>query len=232
MTAIKMRTALLIVILASPVRAGGLGGFEAALGKGSDGGSFAAEAIELFLRVAEAAGGATMEYAAARPAGMPLAPLLRLDAAYQMIPPDIDAISGRVEAGRGPLAAAYERIVFRERDPRDRLFGWRAEALWRLIPGEGFRLDGAAGFMGFRREEDHSGACAGLSIGYYPRRAVGYEADLRWGSIGDATASDLRGRLYLSPRSWRGLALRPGYRALRTGDATLHGPELTVSYTW
>ena len=232
MTAIGMRTALLLLTLASAARAGGLEGFEGALGSGSDGGSFAAEAVELFLRVAEAASGATRDYAAARPRGMPLVPLLRLDAAYQLIPPDIDALSGRLELGRGPLAAAYERVHFQEREPRDRLSGWRAEALWRLAPGDGLRLDGAAGFMGFRREEDHSGACAGFSIGAYPRRAVGYEADLRWGSIGDATVSDFRGRLYLSPRSWRGFALRPGYRGIRTGDATLHGPELTLSYTW
>lgn len=241
-----MRRLPLLLLLAVPTAAGELGRFEEGLKKsapkasapsGSSTGSLDSSNCEpillcAFLAVAEAATGPTIEYAAARPRSMPLVPLVRLDGAYQLIPHDIDALSGRLELGRGPYGIAYERILFREKEPRDRLWGWRAEALWRLAVGEGVRLDGAAGFMGFTREGDHSGGSAGFSFGYYPRRAVGYELDLRWGSIGDATASDLRGRLFLSPKSWRGVALRPGYRAIRTGDATLHGPELTVSYTW
>lgn len=223
----------LLLLLSSPLAAGQLGGFEGALGKaGESGGSWAADVLEAFLRAAGETAGVTTEYARARPAGMPVVPVVRLDGAYQLIPKDIDALSARLELGVGPVAAAYERIVFREREPRDRLHGWRGEALWRIAAGEGMRLDGAVGFMGFRRERDHSGGSVGLSLGIYPTRTVGYEADARWGAIGDATVTDLRGRLYFGPKAWRGFALRPGYRGIRTGDATLHGPELTVSWTW
>lgn len=241
--------ALLLLLAASGAQAGQLGQFSEALKQSAPkaeaapatpsgaslnlGGSDCQPLLLCaFLQIAAAASGPTLEYAASRPKNMPLVPLARLDAAYQLIPKDVDALSGRLELGRGPFGVAYERILFREKEPHERLWGWRAEALYRLAVGEGMRLDGAAGFMGFTRDGDHSGGSVGVSLGYYPTRSVGYEADLRWGSIGDATASDLRGRLYLGPKSWKGFALRPGYRGIRTGDATLHGPELTVSYTW
>lgn len=248
-----MAKALLALLLAAPASAGQLGGFEKAIGqdaqaaekpKSSSGktldfgsgalGGTDCEPLLLcaFLQIAAATLDPTFAYAQARPAHMPLLPLVRLDGAYQVIPKDIDALSGRLELGRGPFAAAYERILFREGEPRDRMWGWRGEALWRMVVGEGVRLDAAFGYMGFQREGSHNGASTGLSLGVYPTRTVGYEADARWGSIGDATATDLRGRICFSPSSWRGFALRPGYRGIRTGDATLHGPELTVSYTW
>ncbi|TBR21222.1 hypothetical protein EPO15_10795 [bacterium] len=244
---------LLAFLLASSASAGQLGGFEKALvqpaqaapakssSKGKTvsfgSGELAGSDCEPFLlcallQIAAATYEPTAAYAAARPLHMPILPLLRLDGVYQLIPKDIDALSGRVELGRGSFGAAYERILFREKEPRDRMWGWRGEALWRMAVGEGARLDAAIGYMGFQREGSHNGASTGLSFGWYPSRAVGYEVDARWGSIGDGTATDLRGRLYLGPRSWGGLALRPGYRGIRTGDATLHGPELTVSYSW
>jgi hypothetical protein len=243
-----MRALPLLVLLASPAPAGELGRFAEALGKGApkaeaaSGSSSAswgstADGCEplllcAFLQIAAATLEPTFAYAQARPVHMPILPLMRLDGAYQLIPKDVDALSGRIELGRGPYGAAYERILFREKEPRDRMWGWRGEALWRMAVGEGARLDAAVGYMGFQREGSHNGPSTGFSLGLYPSRSVGYELDARWGSIGDATATDLRGRLYLSHKSWRGLALRPGYRGIRTGNATLHGPELTLSLTW
>lgn len=246
--------ALILLFVAVAARAGDLGRFEESLGKdsksapaassSSGGGTLGWGAGGLggsdceplllcaFLQIAAATLEPTFAYAKARPAHMPILPLVRLDGAYQLIPKDVDALSGRLELGHGPYAAAYERILFRESEPRDRMWGWRGEALWRMAVGEGARLDAAFGYMGFQREGSHNGVSTGFSLGLYPSRSVGYEVDARWGSIGDATATDLRGRLYLAPKSWRGLALRPGYRGIRTGDATLHGPELTVSFTW
>ncbi len=251
-----MRPAVLCLLLASSASAGQLGRFAEALeksaaaaeaappkksasgktldfGSGGLGGSDCEPLLLCaFLQVAAATLDPTFAYAQARPAHMPILPLFRLDGAYQLIPKDVDAISGRVELGRGPFAAAYERILFREKEPRDRMWGWRGEALWRMAVGEGARLDAAVGYMGYQREGSHNGPSTGFSLGWYTSRSVGYEADVRWGSIGDGTSTDMRGRLFLGPKSWKGFALRPGYRGIRTGDATLHGPELTVSYTW
>ena len=245
------RALLLSLLLAGPARAGGLSGFERALddapkkekepaSSGSSSFSWGSSDTSgcgasmgcLFMNLALEMGSLPAAYAKEREAGRPEIPVVRLDLAYQRVFSNIDALSGRAELGWGPFGAAYEHIAFREHDPPDRLRGWRAEALWRLAAGPGFRLDGAAGFMGFRRDSAHEGASTGLSLGVYPRSAWGFEADLRWGSIGDATVSDLRGRLLYSPRAWRGLGLRPGYRAIRTGNATLHGPELALSWTW
>ncbi|MBI5596314.1 MAG: hypothetical protein HY928_09535 [Elusimicrobia bacterium] len=241
------RAVLLCALLASAARAGGLQGFERALDKPAEKAAPAqgTSAVSwgssngcgdgwtcLFLNLAAEMGSLTLDYSGKREPGRPELPVARLDLAYQRVFSNIDALSGRAELGWGPLGAAYERIAFREHDPVDRMSGWRAEGLYRIAAGPGFRLDGAAGFMGFRRSEPHDGASTGLSLGVYPRAAWGLEADLRWGAIGDATVSDLRGRLLYSPRSWKGFALRPGYRAIRTGDATLHGPELCIGWTW
>jgi hypothetical protein len=175
---------------------------------------------------------ATLEYAGFRERGHPTIPTVRADGSYQRIYDNIDAYSYRGELGWTLFGTAFEYMQFHERNPEDRLTSWYWEALYRTAPSPAFRLDWAAGYREFRRSGNFGGAQTGASLGVYPMKQWGLELDGRWGSINDQVLADYRGRLILAIPSWKAVAIRAGYRAVRAGDVTLHGPEfgLTLVY--
>jgi len=254
-----IRLGLALLLAASSVNAQGLGAFEEQLKKGSDKKTPASKTVnktrssarneldigtdpwgdscqtlaicllELTIRLGTAP---TLEYAGFRERGHPTIPFLRVDGGYQRIIGNIDAYSFRGEAGWTLIGTAFEYMEFHEADQEDRLTSWYWEGLYRTSPSPAFRLDWAAGYREFRRDGTFGGAQTGASLGVYPMKTWGLEIDGRWGSINDQVLSDYRGRLIIAVPSWKSFAVRLGYRAVRAGDVTLHGPEfgLTLVY--
>lgn len=188
--------------------------------------------LDLFCQTVGLGVSISNEYGRRRRPGDAALPVLRLDGGYQRMVGRIDAFSWRAELGWRWLGAAYERMEMREHVPVERLSSDTAEVLLRTFGMEGFRLDWAAGYRGYAHDGRHDGVQTGVSLGAYLSALVGLEADLRWGSVADATISDYRVRWSLRPRGASGLALSGGYRVLRAGDATLHGPEGGAAWVW
>jgi len=174
----------------------------------------------------------TLEYAPDRLPGHPTIPTVRVDGGYQRVVGNVDAWSSRGEIGWSLFGAAYEYMEFHEHDADDRLVSWYWEGLYRTAPGPSFKLDFAAGYRGFKRDGNFGGAQTGASLGVYPLEGIGVEADFRWGSIGERILSDYHGRLLLNTPRLPGIFLRLGYRGVRVGDTTLHGPEAGVTFVY
>ncbi|PCI35984.1 MAG: hypothetical protein COB53_10545 [Elusimicrobia bacterium] len=174
----------------------------------------------------------TLEYTEFRPQGHPTIPIIRVDGGYQRIVGNIDAFSFRGEMGYSLIALAVEYMEFREANQQDRLTSTYWEALYRTAPSPHFRLDWAIGYRLFTREENFGGVQTGASLGIYPAKTWGLEVDGRWGSINEQVLSDYRGRLIIAIPSWKAFAIRGGYRAVRAGNVTLHGPEFGITLVY
>ena len=252
MTRSRALVVLAVLSIAAPASAEKLKAFEEALKKGGakassdkrSGGSLefgssddgatrcGSLLLDLFCETVGLGVAISNEYAQTRRPGDFALPVLRLDGGYQRMVGRIDAFSMRGELGWRWLGAAYERLEMREHDPPERLSSDSAEVLLRTFGSGGLWVDWAAGYRAYTRGERHSGAQSGVSLGMYLTRSAGLEADLRWGSIADTTIADYRARWTVRPRGAPGLGLTAGYRVLRAGDATLHGPEAGLAWVW
>ncbi|MEO1934223.1 MAG: hypothetical protein ABGX04_05470, partial [Myxococcales bacterium] len=169
----------------------------------------------------------TNKYLEEREPYTPVIPYARLSGHYHpLVESDVQAGEIRAELGIGPIAIAGEFIRYVEDKPKDWLNSWTAEALLRIGPSKGFRFDVALGARGIEGDSSHTGFQAGLSLGFYPREFVGAEMDLRWADIGEQGLSDYRAALLLRHPKLPGVAVRTGYRFVKGGGETLHGPEV------
>lgn len=168
-----------------------------------------------------------------RQKGEPAAALLRLESAYQPLSrTDVDGLVSRAELTWAMLGLGGEFLRYWEETPRQDLDFWSLEGLFRIAPNEYFRLTVAAGARSIRGRESRAGFQGGFSLGVYPRRWLGVEADLRWAHIADRVLGDYRGGLLLRAPAFPYAALRGGYRAIRYGGETLHGAEAGLVLTW
>lgn len=233
---------LCALMLAATASASDLKKFEKAAKSSSSSSSSASESkaadsfIGLFLdlfgdAVAEGTS-ASVSHFQERKAGDVGLPRLRVENAYQHLSGNLDGYAARAAVGHSVFGASVEAMRYWEHDPKDRLDSLQAEALYRLGgPGGFFNL--AMGYRALKVTETQDGAQGGFSFGLYPWKRIGFETDLRWCSISGTALGDHRARVvYRLGAGGLPLTLSAGYRGIRAGGSTLHGPEVLLGTIW
>jgi hypothetical protein len=162
-----------------------------------------------------------------REPGEPLLPYLRIDAGWQHIDDNIQAVDTRIEAGYGPLALAYRHTHYMERDTDDTLNLAYAHALYRFSPTPAFEVDLALGATVLDGNNTHAGFSVGIPITWYPWKNVGLRFAPTWSSINSNWISDYDTAVQVSIRF---MTIFAGYRYVDAGGETLDGPYCGVSF--
>lgn len=153
-------------------------------------------------------------------------PFFRTDLHYQRVSSKIDGIDGRIEAGYGAYAAQVRHTRYEEREPREKLNFTSIHGLLRLSQDNRFEMGLGMGALLLDGDRHSSGFSVTSPINWYPHRhvAIRIEPTLSWlggNPIGDYDISLGYTRQYVS--------LRSGYRWLRSGGVSIHGPYIGFS---
>ncbi len=161
-----------------------------------------------------------------RSIGDPDLPFFRIDLHYQRVSSNLDGLDGRLEAGYGALAAQVRHTRYEERKPSEKLNFTSIHGLLRL--SEDNRFETGLGFGALFLDGDRlsSGFSMTSPINWYPHRHIAVRAvpTLSWlggSTIGDYDISLGYTRPYFSVQS--------GYRWLRSGGVSIHGPYVGFS---
>ena len=161
-----------------------------------------------------------------RSIGDPDLPFFRLDLNYQRVSSNIDGIDGRFEIGYGPYAVQARHTRYEEKKPSEKLNFTSIHGLLRLSEDNRFEMGLGAGALLLDGDRHTSGFSITCPINWYPHRrmAIRVVPTISWlggNSIGDYDVSAGYTRPYFS--------LQSGYRWLRSGDETIHGPYIGFS---
>lgn len=159
--------------------------------------------------------------------GEALIPIARVDADYQWLNGDVDAVSVRGEAGYGAFAVQGRFTRFSEEEPGDELDFAQWHVLYRMSFGSMLEVD--LGMGQFRLEGDDTLSELSFTVPvllhYFP--GIGLEYRPAWSdSLTEHSLGVLLG--------WKYGSLTAGYRWLRAGDdpeaeETLEGPYAGLS---
>lgn len=188
-----------------------------------------ARGVESWQRVRPPAAGVEGTTVQPRRSGEALIPFVRVDAGYQAVESDVDAIDARLEVGFGPFAVQGRGTHYREDDPDDELDLMQAHALYRMSFGSKVEVDLGVGAMVLSGDDTRHGISGTVPILIHPWEVVGLEFRPAWAGLGGHTVGDYDLALVVG---WRYLRLRSGYRWLSSGPASLNGPTIGLSARW
>lgn len=163
---------------------------------------------------------------APRVPGDPFIPLIRMDAAYQAVESDVEALDGRLQLGYGPLAFEFNGTWFQEEDPSARLEIYHLYGLYRLSYGQNVEIDLGVGGIILDGEELNTGAS--LTIPFLVRIRDWLLVEFRpaWSEVNDTRIDKYELDVLFN---WRSVALKTGYRWLESPNESLNGPFVGLS---
>ena len=153
-------------------------------------------------------------------------PFLRLDAVYQNIESDVEAMDYRGEIGYGPVAAHYNLTQLEEDDPDDTLDLHRVYLMYRMMFGSRFELDMGAGALIIDGNDTNSGFSYTMPLNAKFNDWLGAEFRPTWSKVNDNDVDEydlsvLLGKKYAN--------LKVGYRWIKANDESLNGPYAGIS---
>lgn len=150
-------------------------------------------------------------------------PFFRAELLCQRAGSDIRGMDGRVEAGRGPWMLRVRHTQYKEQKPIERLALTGIHGVGRLVERNGFemRLGLGASFLDGERHADGFSITCPMNWYPHPRMDVRMAPTLSW--LGGNPVTDFDVSIGYA---FEVLSLRSGYRWLRTGEASIHGPYL------
>ena len=157
-----------------------------------------------------------------RELGESLIPFIRVDACYESVKSDIDALDYRVEAGYGPVGVHFNQTHLREKAPDDRLDLFRVFGLYRMSLGSLAELDLGFGALTIDGEQTNTKFCFTMPLLINLGNVAGIEVRPAW----TETVSDYDVGILLG---WRVMSLKAGYRWVASGDEKLDGPYAGLS---
>lgn len=165
-------------------------------------------------------------FAEPRETGEVLIPFFRLDAAYQNVDSDVEAIDIRAELGYGPIALSIRDTNYQESDPDDELEIFQMHALYRMSFSEAFEVDAGLGILTIDGDGQNSGLSLTLPVLIRYTENLGFEFRPSWSSVNGNTIQDYDVGAMLGMRF---VALRAGYRWIESENTSLNGPYLGIS---
>lgn len=156
-----------------------------------------------------------------------LLPAFRLDSSYQNVKSDIDALDVRAEAGYGPFAMQGRITRYTEEEPSDELDLIQVHGLFRLPVSDQLQVGLGAGALILDGDNRNSGFSLTAPILVYPREFLGIEFRPAWSKIHENPLNDYDLGLVLSHSH---VALRLGYRWVRSENESLDGPYLGFTF--
>jgi hypothetical protein len=163
---------------------------------------------------------------AARRAGERMLPFVALSAGYQNVKSDVNAARTRLESGYGPAALSVDWTHYKEDDPVAELDLLQVYGLYRMSFTQYVELDLGAGTMNLSGDGGQFGGSMTTPVKVQFIPALGMTFRPAWGWL-ENTVSDYG--LVLSA-SLRYVSIEGGYRWLRSGNASLDGPVVDVSF--
>jgi len=165
-------------------------------------------------------------FAKPREIGEVLIPFFRLDAAYQNVDSDVDAIDVRAELGYGPVALSIRDTNYQESDPDDELEIFQMHALYRMSFSETFEVDAGLGILTIDGNDQNSGFSLTMPVLIRSTENLGFEFRPSWSSVNGNLIQDYDvGAMF----GMRFVSLRAGYRWIESENTSLNGPYLGIS---
>lgn len=153
-------------------------------------------------------------------------PFLRLDAVYQDIESDVDAMDYRAELGYGPVAVHYNLTHLNEDDPDDALVLHRLYGMYRMSFGSRFEWDFGAGILTIDGDDRNTGFSFTMPLIAKFIDWLGAEFRPAWSVVNDNNIHEydlglLLGKQYAN--------VKAGYRWISAGAESLNGPYAGLS---
>lgn len=161
-----------------------------------------------------------------RDPGEPLIPFLRVDAAYQDVESDVDALDYRVQIGYGPIGFELNQTRYEEDEPSDHLDVYRLYGLWRLSYGQRVEIDLGLGGIIVEGDERNSGFSWTIPVLVQPLDWLLVEFRPMWSRVDGSRIDEYElGALF----NWNFVAIKAGYRWTHSPSESLDGPFVGLS---
>ena len=165
-----------------------------------------------------------------REPGWPIIPIVRVDAAYHNVTDaDVHALDHSFEIGWGPVALELNHTHYWEEEPADDLNIFQAALLCRMAASPNFEIDVAIGDMYMQGDSSTNGFLIGFPVRWWLSDNVGVEGRLMWASLSGGSITDHRIGGVLR---YKLISLIAGYRRRESGDASLNGPYVGLSFRY
>jgi len=159
----------------------------------------------------------------------PLIPFFRAEVSALAVSGDIEARTGRVEAGYGPVAVEVDLLSFEEGATGDELEIRRICGLYRMSFGRQIEVDLGIGSLTLEGENKTSELAYTVPVLVYPADWWGIEFRPAWAEFEGSTLEDYDLGLFLN---WKGISFKAGYRWLQSDHEDLSGPYLGLAYRY
>jgi hypothetical protein len=159
-----------------------------------------------------------------REAGEVLIPFLRIDASYQKVKSDVDALNYSVDGGYGPIGIRFAGAHFKEQNPDDTMDITQIYGLYRMSYGGMVEIDIGVGSFSICGEHEVRFSFT-IPVLVHPSKYLGFEFRPVWAeNISEYDVGVFSGVRYVS--------FKTGYRWLSGPAMTLDGPYagLTVHF--
>ena len=172
-------------------------------------------------------GSSILSRASAHTKGEPAMPLLRLDATYQNVESDVEAIDFRAEAGYGWLALHFNQIHYEEDDTGDELDLRYLHVMFRLPLGSRLEWHMGVGRVSLHGQDENSGDSITSPFIYRPMDWLAVEFRPTWSDINGNSIKDYDLGVHFG-RKYK--FLKVGYRWIESGDTNLDAAYIGASF--
>jgi hypothetical protein len=162
-----------------------------------------------------------------REPGEPLIPFVALNAGYQNVESDVNAMNARLEAGYGPVAVFASWTRYQEDHPDVEMDLVEVYGLYRMSFGEHVEIDMGIGTMDLSGAAERSGMSMTTPLKIQPTPRFGLAFRPAWGWMEEGSISDYE---LVASVGLPYVALNGGYRWLKNGDASLDGPIVDLQF--
>lgn len=156
-----------------------------------------------------------------RELGSPDLPFFRIDCNYNHMRQDIEAFSGRLEAGYGPLGLDYRRMHFDEDSPDDTMKISYAHVLYRFSCSPVFELDYGLGMVSLEGEKRNSGLSFTMPVNICAHPKISIRFVPTWNFINKNTLSNYDASIAYVFKYY---SLRLGYEKFLSNGEVIQGP--------
>lgn len=177
-----------------------------------------------------AAGGRQSEIQAKlRDPGHPLLPVAKVQAGWQSITSDLQAVDYQLLLGHGLIGAEFRHTHFRERDADSHLDLFQAHLLYRMAVTHRIQWNLGVGGAWLNGQETQSGISFATPLRWWPLEWLGLELQPAWTWFNSVRLNDVDAGLVLR---YRRVNVHAGYRWLESNNdaASLSGFRMGVGW--